>query len=118
MAGLLARPGKTLLIDSPEAHLHPRYNQGWVNLLRPWQIRACELSLRLYSDHVLNGVRLAVRDNLVKAEEVSVHFFSRVTDSDLGIASVHLDKDGAIDAWPTGFFDQSERDLAQLAGWE
>jgi predicted ATPase len=118
VAGLLARPGQTLLIDSPEAHLHPKAQSRIGKFIAAMANSGVRVVVETHSDHVLNGVRLAVRDNLVKAEEVSVHFFSGVTDSDLGIASVHLDKDGAIDAWPTGFFDQSERDLAQLAGWE
>ena len=115
VAGLLARSGQALLIDSPEAHLHPKAQSRMGRFIAAMANSGVQVVVEIHSDHVLNGVRLAVRDKLIKAEAVSVHFFSGITDSDLGITSVHLDKDGAIDAWPTGFFDQSERDLAQLA---
>jgi predicted ATPase len=26
--------------------------------------------------------------------------------------------DGRIDEWPEGFFDQTEKDLSRLAGWD
>ncbi len=112
VAGLLARSGQALLIDSPEAHLHPKAQSRMGRFIAAMANSGVQVVVETHSDHVLNGVRLAVRDKLIKAEAVSVHFFSGITDSDLGITSVHLDKDGAIDAWPTGFFDQSERDLA------
>ncbi|MBW2663221.1 MAG: DUF3696 domain-containing protein, partial [Deltaproteobacteria bacterium] len=28
------------------------------------------------------------------------------------------DSQGNLSEWPEGFFDQSEKDLARLAGWE
>ncbi len=118
VAGLLAKPGQALLIDSPEAHLHPKAQSMMGRFIAAMANSGVQVIVETHSDHVLNGVRLAVRDRVIKPSNVAVHFFSGVTDSDLGISSVHVDNDGAIDAWPTGFFDQSERDLAQLAGWE
>jgi len=29
-----------------------------------------------------------------------------------------MDAEGGFDDWPEGFFDQSESDLATLAGWD
>jgi predicted ATPase len=55
---------------------------------------------------------------VIDAKDVAIHFFSGASDTNHGIVSVRLDREGAIDAWPSGFFDQSEQDLARLAGWE
>jgi predicted ATPase len=77
-----------------------------------------QLLVETHSDHVLNGVRLSVRDRLLEPKDVAVHFFSGVTQAGNGVNSMHLDERGSVDFWPAGFFDQSETDLTRLAGWE
>jgi predicted ATPase len=76
-----------------------------------------QVLVETHSDHVLNGVRLAVRHNVIGFNDVTVHFFSGPTETRHGILSLRIDKNGTLDAWPEGFFDQSERDLTVLAGW-
>jgi predicted ATPase len=118
LALLVAQPGQIIVIDSPEAHLHPRAQSLMGRMLARFAASGIQLLVETHSDHVLNGARLAVRESDIGAENIAVHFFSGTTDTSHGVISVRLDKDGAIDAWPTGFFDQSEQDLARLAGWE
>lgn len=118
VAGLLARPGQLLFIDSPEAHLHPKAQSKMGIFLATMANAGVRVVVETHSDHVLNGARLAVRDKAIKAEDVAIHFFSGVTEKMNGIVSLRMDKNGAIDSWPGGFFDQSERDLTRLAGWE
>lgn len=118
VAGLLARRGQILFIDSPEAHLHPKAQSKIGRFLAAMANAGVRVVVETHSDHVLNGIRLAVHDKTINAEDVIVHFFSGVTDKSHGIISLQLDASGAIDSWPSGFFDQSEHDLTLLAGWE
>ena len=68
-----------------------------------------------HSDHVLNGVRIAVRDGLIRADQTAIYFFTG--NPDARVIRLSIDKNGTINDLPEGFFDQAERDLGNLAGW-
>jgi predicted ATPase len=120
VAGLLAKRDQTLIIDSPEAHLHPRAQSRIGGFLVHAAAAGVRLIVETHSDHLLNGIRLAVREQRVKPDDVTIHFFDPRGLADKSIAHVTtliVGADGEISDWPAGFFDQSERDLASLAGW-
>ena len=122
IAGLLAQSGQILVIDSPEAHLHPRGQSQMGRFLAHMANAGVQIIVETHSDHLLNGVRLAVKENAISHESVALHFFNS-TDPIEGkgparVISPTIDKNGALDSWPDGFFDQSEKDAARLMGWE
>lgn len=118
VALLVAHSGQMVIVDSPEAHLHPRAQSRMGRMLARFARAGVQVLVETHSDHVLNGVRLAVHDNVIGFNDVATHFFSGPTEENHGIVSLRIDKNGTLDAWPDGFFDQSERDLTVLAGWE
>ena len=117
VALLTAAPGSIVVVDSAEAHLHPRAQSAVGRLLGRMAGAGIQIFVETHSDHLLNGIRLAVRDSLLDQSAVALHFFG--PDNDIGkILTVAIDKTGAISDWPEGFFDQMELDLAILSGWE
>lgn len=116
VALLTAEPGSTVVIDSAEAHLHPRAQSAVGSLLARMAGSGLHILAESHSDHLLNGVRLAVRDGLVNPNDTAIHFFGRLAQAP-SVTTVAVDKNGAISDWPEGFFDQTERDLATLSGW-
>ena len=113
---LTSRTGSIVMVDSAEAHLHPRAQSCVGRLLSRMAASGLQIILETHSDHLLNGVRLAVRDGVIEPDDVMVHFFG--TGGDAGsITTVSMERAGAISDWPEGFFDQTERDLSALAGW-
>ena len=116
VALLTAEPGSTVVIDSAEAHLHPRAQSAVGHLLARMAGSGLHILAESHSDHLLNGVRLAVRDGLLKPNDATIHFFDRL-ERVPSVTTVAVDKNGAISDWPEGFFDQTERDLATLSGW-
>ena len=116
VALLTAEPGSTVIIDSAEAHLHPRGQSAVGYLLAKMAGSGLNLFVESHSDHLLNGVRLAVRDKLLKPCDVAIHFFGRVAPIP-SVTTLAVDRNGAINHGPEGFFDQTERDLAKLTGW-
>ena len=118
LVALLTRaPGSIIVVDSAEAHLHPRAQSAVGRLLGRMAGAGLQIFVETHSDHLLNGVRLAVRDGLVKPGDVALHFFGQ--GGKVGQATtLALDRNGAVSDWPEGFFDQAENDLAILSGWK
>ena len=113
---LTAELGSTVVIDSAEAHLHPRAQSAVGRLLARVASSGLQVLVESHSDHLLNGIRLAVRDALLEPAETAIHFFNR-PDQTSSVTTVAMDRAGAISDWPKGFFDQTECDLAALSGW-
>lgn len=58
VACLAAPPGALLLIENPEAHLHPRGQAKLGELIARCVADGVQVLVETHSDHVLNGVRL------------------------------------------------------------
>ena len=115
VAVLSSTPGSLLLIENPEAHLHPRGQARMGELLALAAACGIQIILETHSDHVLNGIRLAVHSGKVPAEEVQLHFFQRsMQNGQSVVVSPHIDKNGRIDQWPDGFFDEWDKSLEAL----
>ena len=116
VALLTAEPGSIVVIDSAEAHLHPRAQSAVGRLLARIAGSGLNILAESHSDHLLNGVRLAVREGVLEPNDTAIHFF-RLLHQNPSVTTVAVDRNGAISDWPEGFFDQTERDLATLSGW-
>lgn len=117
LACLAAKPGRLLLIENPEAHLHPRGQFIMGDLLARAAAAGAQVIVETHSDHVLNGVRLAVKEARLSAEATAIHFFSQAFEGGEAVhrcQSPQLDKSGRLSEWPEGFFDQYDTALERL----
>jgi predicted ATPase len=117
LAALASPEGTLLLVENPEAHIHPRGQQQMGRLLALASLGGIQVIVETHSDHLLNGLRLAVHDGLLEPRQVAMHFFERETSADAirsKVTSPMMDADGRIDQWPDGFFDESEKALRKL----
>lgn len=117
VAVLSSEPGSLILIENPEAHLHPKGQSQIGRLLALAASCGVQIVIETHSDHVLNGIRLAVHGGKIDPKDVQLHFFQRqekerqmVTE----VLSPRIDRDGRINSWPNGFFDQAQQDLMEL----
>ena len=121
VASLAAKPEGLLLIENPEVHLHPAGQATMGEFLAEVAASGVQVVLETHSDHVLNGVRRAVRRGVLKADAAALHFFrsreDAVGDSGAQVQSPQLADDGGVDHWPEGFFDQFDKDMSYFAGW-
>lgn len=121
VASLSVEVGGLLLIENPEVHLHPAGQAKMGEFLAEVASAGVQVIVETHSDHVLNGIRRAVKDERLRSDDVAVHFFRpRLGDAQDGPAQVEtpvLDHHGNIDVWPEGFFDQFDRDMNYFAGW-
>ncbi|WP_371578781.1 DUF3696 domain-containing protein [Streptomyces sp. NBC_01314] len=111
VAGLLTEPGDLLIVENPEAHLHPAGQSRLGRFLARVAGSGVQVLVETHSDHVLNGARLAVaQDRSLPAKDMITHYFDH--DRTLPIA---INDKGELSHWPSGFFDQIETDLGRLA---
>ncbi len=117
VAVLSAKQGDIILIENPEIHLHPA-GQAQIGQFMADAARAgIQILVETHSDHVLNGVRRAVKDDKLPADKVAIHFFRPRSEGLTQVLSPTMDSYGNIDYWPEGFFDQFDRDANYFAGW-
>jgi predicted ATPase len=113
VACLTAEPGGLILLENPEAHLHPRGQSAMARLAAHAVAAGSQLIIESHSDHVLNGVRLAVKHGLLPADHVALHYFhSRGAPKKFETPVVG--PDGMLSNWPEGFFDEWDRSLDEL----
>ena len=121
VAALSANGNDLLLIENPEVHLHPAAQAAMGNFLALVASAGVQVIVETHSDHVLNGIRRAVKSGLLSHENVALHFFRPRTEATDGIGpqveSPAIGPDGNIDSWPDGFFDQFDYDMNYFAGW-
>lgn len=109
-----ASPGDTVIIENPEAHLHPAGQTAMGKMMAMAANAGVQVIAETHSDHFLDGARIAVKDGLITPDNVKCHFFGRSDNGESTFVTPELDKDGRLDAWPEGFFDQSVYNLAKL----
>lgn len=118
VASLSASTNDLLLIENPEVHLHPAAQGKMGRFLALVASTGVQVMIETHSDHVLNGIRRAVKDDVLNHESVALHFFRHGTETIWPqVESPALSANGNIDSWPDGFFDQFDHDMSALAGW-
>ena len=121
VAALSANKDDLLMIENPEVHLHPAGQAAIGEFLAEVASAGVQVLIETHSDHVLNGIRRAVKNRTLSSENVVLHFFQQrredQTDGRPQVESPILDAAGNIDRWPDGFFDQFDKDMNYFAGW-
>jgi predicted ATPase len=115
VAGLLAKPGSLLVVDSPEAHLHPAAQSAMGGFLGRVAAAGVQVLVETHSDHILNGIRLAVVDNShpLRRQDVAIHSLA-ITEAGPSAEPIMIDGRGALSRHPPDFFDQAEKDIASI----
>lgn len=112
VSGLIAQPGEILIVENPEAHLHPRAQSKMSEFFAKVASTGVQVFIESHSEHILNGLRVSsLRDdiNLIHSD-LAIHYFNE----SFGSEKLIMDEKGKIPNWPNGFFDQQEIDLADI----
>lgn len=113
---LSSRPGDLILIENPEAHIHPRGQRMLGELLARVAASGIQVIVETHSDHILNGLRVAVKQKHIESSNVSIAYFSQSQNNDYAHTVVFpkMFPSGQISEWPAGFFDEWENALLDL----
>lgn len=118
LALLKARKGDLLILDNPEAHIHPKGQRQIGELIAKAAACGIQIMMETHSDHILNGIRLAVKQGQIQSEQVRLNYFSVIEDQDGMIkhdmTSPEIWPDGSLSNWPDGFFDEWDKAVGML----
>lgn len=97
------------VVLSPEDNKAPKEQVAWVfdqatRVKQDWGVMTC-------SDHIVNGVRLAVKRGLIDPATVDIEFHG---DGLTGIHHLKVDRNGSISYYPDGFMDTWNEVLMEL----
>ncbi|NER07027.1 MAG: AAA family ATPase, partial [Okeania sp. SIO3C4] len=77
VSGLIAKKGEILIVENPEAHLHPKAQSELAKFLAKVSSCGIQVLIESHSDHILNALRIAVLDKILSNEELSILYFSQ-----------------------------------------
>ncbi len=104
------------LLQQPEVHLHPSAQAALGTLFCQVAATGRQLVVETHSDHLINRVRMDVRDGAsdLKPADVSILYFER-SDLDVRIHSLSIDEEGNImgspDSYGRFFMEETTRSL-------
>ncbi len=117
LALLTAEEGKIIVIENPESHIHPRGQAELGKLISLAASVGAQLFVETHSDHILNGIRVAVKENLVDNSKVNVMYFEKTTtekEQFTKITQIKVDKNGTLKVYPKDFMDEWSNQLSKL----
>ena len=114
IAGLTARKDTVLIVENPEAHLHPSAQSMITKFLGLVANCGVQVFIETHSEHILNALRVMVIQGNMEAHDINVMFFDRA--SEYYFESIKIEENGKLNHWPANFFDQAEKDLNVLLG--
>lgn len=112
VSGLIAKEGEIIIIENPEAHLHPKAQSRIIEFFAKVASTGVQVFIESHSEHILNGLRVCALnpDIAISNTDLNVLYFNDSFESE----KLQILENGKIPNWPDGFFDQQELDLAEI----
>lgn len=107
---MLASPGDVIVIENPEAHLHPRGQSYLGRLIALTAQAGIQVIIETHSDHIINGVRIMPRLGRVDPSIIKI-FQVQSSDTGASIEEITVNEFGQFSTWPENFFDQQVIDM-------
>jgi predicted ATPase len=124
VALLCAKKDRLILIENPESHIHPRGQAELGKLIALAANTGAQLFVETHSDHILNGIRVAVNEfhkaeeNLgISKDDVNIVYFEKTTtptEQYTTNTQIRIDSKGELDEYPKDFLDEWSNQLLKL----
>jgi predicted ATPase len=112
---LLADRDTTLILEQPELHLHPRVQTRLGDFFMSVALAGRQCLVETHSEYLINRLRLRIAsspDNSL-SHLVRMYFVER-RDGVSSYSDVAINRYGAVVDWPSGFFDESQRESEEI----
>ena len=96
-----------ILMENPEAHLHPKGQTRIAELIASLTNHGVQVIIETHSDYILDGLRLAVKDKKINHEDTKLYYLELNDEGNTQVKSPQIDSKGLLDEWPENFFDTS-----------
>lgn len=115
IALLVTKPGGLVVLENPEAHLHPRGQSYLGRLIALAALSGVQVIIETHSDHLLNGIRVIARlKNEYKNNDFKVYYVSATDNGPSQVDEINIGDKGELSKWPDGFFDQQSYDIKTI----
>lgn len=114
---LSAKPNELIIIENPESHIHPRGQAELGKLIALVAVNDVQIIVETHSDHVLNGIRVAVKENDILPNKVVLFYFEKLIseiEQYSSITSIKIDKNGELSEYPVNLSDEWSNQLLKL----
>lgn len=113
---LLAEKGSVVIVENPEAHLHPGAQSRIMEFLIEQSIaRDLQLIIETHSDHVVNGMRISMKKGVLKpADSIIQHFAYTENGTAPEITRITCDSKGNLSDYPEDFQDEWTAQMLEL----
>lgn len=105
-----------MMLENPEAHLHPKGQTEMGKLLALAANVGTQIVVETHSDHIIDGVRIAIIEGKLSPDECNILFFSLNQHNETEMQVINVDTQGKLSKWPEGFFDQNIINKSIIAG--
>jgi len=115
VTGLIAQKGSVIIVENPEAHLHPKGQSNIGYFLGIVASKGVKVIIETHSEHVINGVRKAFLSTKKDSSYDSmIYFFDGFADGKIIKKEIYIDETGNLSSFPRNFFDQVNQDIAEV----
>lgn len=112
---LLAEKGAKIFIENPEAHLHPGAQSRLADfMMRQSKEQDLQLFVETHSDHIINGLRIAIVGGVLEKADARILYFSRQGIGDTNVCQIKVDSKGNLSDYPDGFMDEWGIQMSKL----
>ena len=106
-----APEGSILILEQPEAHLHPKVQSELADvLIDVVKNRNVQIILESHSAHLLHRLQRRIAEEQISADDTAF-YFCQINDSTSEIERLKVDEYGNIRNWPQNFFGDDMGDL-------
>jgi hypothetical protein len=99
----LAHPRATLLLEEPEAHLHPRLQNELADLFIDLIRGGRRMLVETYSEALLSRLQQRIREGSLPPDDLGVYLVQKA-DGDTQFSELPVEADGSLRDWPGDFW--------------
>ncbi|WP_419768217.1 AAA family ATPase [Arcobacter sp.] len=103
-----------ILIENPEAHLHPKGQTKLAEFISKITNFGIQIIIETHSDYILDGLRISVKDKEIEKDKAQLHYFELDKNLNTKVLSPKIGEEGHLDEWPENFFDTSLNNKMRL----
>lgn len=108
-----APEGSILILEQPEAHLHPKVQSELADvLIDVVKNRKVQIILESHSAHLLHRLQRRIAEEQMSADDTAL-YFCQINDGTSEIEQLDVDEYGNIRNWPQNFFGDDLGDLVE-----